>query len=115
MKIGHYNLFTKKCLKGDLPQNISILKRGHIYHINSYDIGGLKGKRRRIGRYYNFSYLLDPETMSPFHVLSKVCMAPFHVLSKVGIAQVSGTQKKLKLPFWIFGSFHTPLPPSAIV
>ena len=28
-------------LKGTLPQNIFVLKTGHIGHINSFNIGGL--------------------------------------------------------------------------
>ena len=31
----------------------------------------------------NLNNFLDPETMSPLHVRSKVCRAPFHVRSKV--------------------------------
>ena len=72
--------------KGNLHQNIFILKSGHIDNINSQDIGGLKEKIILFGRYGNFCSLLVLETRTPLHVQSKVCMPPFHVRSKVCIA-----------------------------
>ena len=69
--------------KGTLPENIFILKKGHIGHINSQDIGGLKKTFLKIFRNCNFSDFLVPEIMSPLHVRSKFCIAPIHVRSKL--------------------------------
>ena len=47
----------------------------------------------KIGRNGHLSYFLVPETMSPFHVRSKVCMAPFNVRRKVCIAPIKVRSK----------------------
>ena len=81
-------LFIRLDIKGTLLKNILILKscqKGHII-INTLNIGVLNKFFWKFASMCNFSYFLDPETVSPIHVKSKVCIAPFHVRSKVCIA-----------------------------
>ena len=52
----------------------------------------------------NLNYFVDPETMSPLYVRSKVCIAPFHVRSKVCFASIHVPSKVCKFASHMNGS-----------
>ena len=90
--------------KGDLRQNISILKSSYIGHKNSLNIVGFQRCIKKIGSVGNFNYFLVPENMSPLHVRSKVCMASFHLRSEVGIAHIHVRSKVCQFASHMDGS-----------
>ena len=72
-----------KIFKGTLPQNIFMIKTGHIGYINFFNIGGLNKFFLKLGITCNLGYFLIPKTIFLLHVQSKVWKAPIHVRSKV--------------------------------
>ena len=87
---------AKITLKGTLPQNIFLIKSGHIGHINSLNIGGFNKFYKNVCQKLQFKLFVVPETMSLLYVRSKVCMTHFHVRSKVCIAPIHVRSKVCK-------------------